>query len=204
MPRGRRRQPGSAVEPQTLIRRFGADALRLGYLLSIHPGSPEIATASESHLKEARRAVQRLNAKVSGLFRLIGLVTSGAAEESHEGPSGSAGGDGLDDAWILERTEAAAAAAREAFAEGRLSDAGRLFTSAVDDFSRYAGAAAQRREPEAMVAIGFTVAEAIRRLDGAFSPVCPYLFDKLGAWTATRAAALAEAARQLQASTADA
>lgn len=197
-----RRQPGSAVEPQTLIRRFGADALRLGYLLSIHPGSPEIATASESHLKEARRAVQRLGAKVSGLYRLIAMVSS---DEGHEGPSSKArpGDEEIDDTWILGRSEVSAAKAREALAEGRLSDAGRLFTGAVDDFGRYAAAAAKSRDPEALVATGATVAEVVRRLDRGFSPVCPYLFDKLAAWTGTRAAALAEAPRKLAASTAE-
>ena len=97
-----------------------------------------------------------------------------------------------------------AAGAREALAEGRLSDAARLFPTVVDDFGRYAGASARDRDPESLVATGTTVAEVIRRLDRGFSPLCPYLFDKLAAWTGTRAASLAEAPRTMAASTAGA
>ncbi len=193
-----RRQPGSAVEPQTLVRRFGADALRLGYLLSINPGSVEIVTAAESHLREARRAVQRLNSKVNGLYRLIGLVFSGVATR---GPGKAADGDGgIDDAWILERAEAHAAAAREAYAERRLADAGRLLTDAIDDFARYAAVAARRRERDALLEVGRTVSEVVRRLAAGFSPVCPYVFEKLVAWSATRLAALEEEPREVAAS----
>ena len=192
-----RRQPGSAVEPQTLVRRFGADALRLGYLLSIHPGSPEVTTASESHLREARRAVQRLNAKVSGLYRLIGMVTSEAEEESHSGGQPPRSGDEeIDDAWILAQADAHTGAALEAYAQSRPAEAGRQFVKAVDDFARYAGAAARRRDPDGLVEVGRTIAEVVRKLDRGFSPVCPYLFDKLRAWTEARSAVLEESPRE--------
>lgn len=186
-----RRQLDGAVEPQTLIRRFGADALRLGYLLALDRSLPEVTTAAESHLREARHAVARLNAKVTGLYRLIGLVAArDPAQEARSRPAGG-GHDGIDDAWILERADAHVAAAHAAYAERRLAEAGRRLIAAIDDFARYAGQAARHRDPEALASVGATVAEAVRRLHAGFSPVCPYVFDKLAAWTAARSAALA-------------
>ena len=80
------------------------------------------------------------------------------------------------------------AAARAAYAERRLAEAGRLLIAAIDDFARYAGWAARHRDRETLASVGATVAEAVRRLHAGFSPVCPYLFDKLAAWTAAQAA----------------
>ena len=183
-----RRQLDGAVEPQTLIRRFGADALRLGYLLALDRSLPEVTTAAESHLREARHAVARLNAKVTGLYRLIGLVAArGPAAESRGEPPGNRTDD-LDDAWILERADAHVAAAHAAYAERRLPEAGRRLIAAIDDFARYAGQAARHRDRETLASVGVTVAEAVRRLHAGFSPVCPYVFDKLAAWTAARSA----------------
>ncbi len=178
------RRLGNVVEPATLIRRFGADALRLGYLLCLHTGPSEVATAAESNLRRARRAVHRLTTKVTGLFRLTGGgLHAGAAEASADGGEAL-----LADDWILARTAAAAAAARAAYADNRLAEVARLLTDAIDDYALYSTVAA-RRPASGRGAFGSTSTAAIGNLNEGFSPVCPYLFDKLVAWTAARAQA---------------
>ena len=166
---------GNAVEPGALIRRFGADALRLGYLLSLHSGPMELATAAESHLKRARRTVHRLNSKVTGLFHM-----------TRHDPGG--GQPSRDDERILARAAAASAAARTAYRERRLGRAGRLLTEVADDFARYAArAAARRRDGGEPGAVRATVRGVVAELAAGFSPVCPYLFEQLSSWTAARA-----------------
>ncbi|MCP3956571.1 MAG: class I tRNA ligase family protein [bacterium] len=172
---------GNAVEPAALIRRFGADALRLGYLLSLHSGSMQLATAAESNLRRARHTVHRLSGKVTGLFHLT------HAEDSDTPPR-------LADAWILERASEAADGARRAYAGHRLGDAAKLLAEAVDDLARFAQIAASRRhDGRGLGSIRSTVTAVVERLAAGFSPVCPYLFEKLVAWTAARAPARAEA-----------
>ncbi|MBI4614377.1 MAG: class I tRNA ligase family protein, partial [Planctomycetes bacterium] len=59
-----RRNLGNVVSPASLVRRFGADALRLGLLLCLSGPDQDAATASETKLREARRMIRRLVAKV--------------------------------------------------------------------------------------------------------------------------------------------
>ncbi|MEM7584422.1 MAG: class I tRNA ligase family protein [Acidobacteriota bacterium] len=170
-------RPGlsNAIEPAALIRRFGADALRLGYLLSLHGGTMNLATAAESHLRRARRTVRRLSSKVTGLFHLTRDATEGGATR-------------FADAWILDRATAASRAARRAYEELRLADAGHLLPPVVDELARYATIAAGRnRRGYDLDSIRATASAVIARLADGFSPVCPYAFEKLGAWTAARA-----------------
>ncbi len=182
---------GNAVEPGALVRRFGADALRLGYLLSLHSGSLDLATASESNLRRGRRTVRRLTAKVTGLFHLT-RHESGRPESR---PGSGSPAPPLADDWILARVSAAAAAARNAYREHRLGAAGRLLAEAVSDLTRYAAVAAGRRgRDRSLVSIRPTVSAAVEQLAAGFSPICPYLFEKLTAWTASRAPARAEGA----------
>ncbi|MEE8524414.1 MAG: class I tRNA ligase family protein [Thermoanaerobaculia bacterium] len=170
-----RRRAGNVVEPRTLIRRFGADALRLGYLLSLHGGTKVKATASESNLRRARRAVHRLNSKVSGLLHLTRDADSG-------------GHLALADEWIVARCARATAEARQAYREHRLAAVAHLLTAVIDDFARYAAVAAGRLHRGAdLGSIRATVAAVISRLADGFSPVCPYIFDKLVSWTREQA-----------------
>jgi valyl-tRNA synthetase/glutamate dehydrogenase/leucine dehydrogenase len=170
-----RRRAANVVEPRTLIRRFGADALRLGYLLSLHGGTKVKATASESNLRRARRAVHRLNSKVSGLLHLTRDAAGGADLV-------------LVDEWILARCDRATAAARQAYREHRMASVAELLTAAIDDFARWAAvAAARQRRGGGLGSIRPTVAAAVARLADGFGPVCPYLFDKLAGWTREQA-----------------
>ena len=177
-----RRQAGTLAEPATLIRRFGADALRLGYLLSINPGTPEVASIAESNLREARRTVQRLSSKISGLDHLIASPPIGEPGGEDDAEAG--------DGWILSRASAASGAALNAYRERRLHDAARLLISTTGELVRWAENAARRRTPEELRTVAETSAEVVRRLARGFGPICPYLFDRLVERTEARVAAL--------------
>lgn len=180
-----RRQVGNVVEPATLVQRFGADALRLGYLLAQNPGAPQVATWAESTLRQGRRAVRLLNAKVSGLDQLLSrLATHG---EGASGGSNAASGRAVD-GWIRAKTERLVEEAHAGYREHRLHRVAHLFLEAVDDFGRYAAVAARRRG-DGLEPLALTVAAVVRRLADGFSPVCPYLLERLAERTADRAAA---------------
>ncbi len=162
-----RRQLGNLAEPVTLVRRFGADALRLGYLLSLNPGSPEVASLAESNLRTARRAVQRLNAKVTGLQRLAGGVEP-RPEALQE----------LDRDFLTrlgERVDEVFAAYRER----RFYDAGQTFVAVVGEVARYTGKAARRRDASGLGATATGLAAMVEELERGFAPIAPYLLEKL-------------------------
>lgn len=166
-----RRRLGRAVEPATLVRRFGADALRLGYLLALGAGTAEAPTLTEAVLRRSRKAIRRLASKVAGLYQLA------------TDPGPQLHGDG----WVVVRARDTAAEARGAFEDNRLAEVGRLFVRAVDDFARYAEVAAERRgRDEGPGAVRAATAAAIAELAQGFSPACPFLFEKLGSWTRAR------------------
>ena len=175
-----RRRSGNAVEPATLIRRFGADALRLGYLLSLH--SDTAATADESHLRRARSTVRRLNGKVSGLFH--------ATRE--QGTAEPIGPPTVADLWILARAGRGACRAQGLLGETRLAEAAHLLCTLVDDVATWSNLAIarQRQGRRDATSIRPTAAGVVARLAEGFEPICPYLFDKLVPWTRDRAHAL--------------
>ena len=165
---------GNVVEPGVLVRRFGADALRLGYLLCLDPGFGETATASESYLRKARKSVRQLTSKMTGLSNMLGAP-------ARVGPPR------LADMWITARCRLLAEGAREAYEENRLDGVALALVSAVDDFAAYANvAAARRRGADDLGAVPSTVSTVVKLLSPTFAPVCPHLFEKLGEWVAEK------------------
>ena len=178
-----RRRLGNAVEPATLVRRYGADALRLGYLLSLQSGDSEVATVSESHLRRARSTIQRLNSKVTGLFH---RTRDAMGDPLAAQPSTL-------DLWLLGRCTQNVQAASRAFDEERLDRAARCFTRAVDELSRYAREIVARleglsggAERTAASAARRTLQSAITVLADGFEPIAPYIFEHLTNWTSRR------------------
>ncbi len=165
---------GNVVQPRTLIRRFGADALRLGYLLCVESGFQEVAAAAESKLRRARKTVHLLLAKLAGLHNLLGEAKPGGEAR----PA---------DRWLIAQTVAAAEAVRKAYEAQHYAKAAVVLIEMIEAFGRYANLVAARKQtgsnPGAAAA---TVAAMIARMATAFSPICPFLFEKVAAWTASR------------------
>ena len=173
-----RRGLGNVVEPGTLVRRFGADALRLGYLLVDDAGSSEVVTLAESHLRRARRAVHSLVSKVTGLFGMV-------REPLHTGPRRP------EDDQIVADCAAAGEAARRAYAEHRYATAAERLVETIEAFARYANSAAERRQASTdLGAVRAATVAAIGEMRTAFSPICPYLFEKLDRWARERCPAV--------------
>ncbi|HEX7317895.1 MAG TPA: class I tRNA ligase family protein [Pyrinomonadaceae bacterium] len=174
---------GNIVQPKTLIRRFGADALRLGYLLCLDQGMQEELVLSEDHLRRARKAVRGLTAKVTGLFNL--RVSPEQVRQTQ-----------LLDSWLLARCGAALEAAKRCYEENSFHEVAELLLDAIKDFRRYVDIVVDRPHD----ANGFskhaevaqvTAAAAIEIMWQAFGPVCPYLFERLARWTQAHAPAAA-------------
>lgn len=161
---------GNVVQPSTLIRRFGADALRLGYLLCVNIGPEKVATASESKLKQARKAIHLFTTKLTGIFHML-------REPWHEGEARPA------DYFLLAQIRVAAEAARKAYEEMHFTAAAHIFVEAIETFSRYANVIAGRRgQGHDLGAVQATVAAVIAQMEMNFSPICPFVFEKIGQW----------------------
>ena len=165
-----RKQLGNVVEPATLVRRFGADALRLGLLLCTGSGRPEVVTLSESELRRARRTLHRLLAQFSGLLR---LSRDAAAPEPSEA-----------DRHVVDQIAAAATEATGAYRDLRLVDAARSLVSAVEELRAF-GRRSARGNAGAGAAPGVhrpTLGELVEHLSRGFAPICPHVFSKLRQW----------------------
>ncbi|MES1245537.1 MAG: class I tRNA ligase family protein [Acidobacteriota bacterium] len=169
-----RRDLGNVVEPATLIRRFGADALRLGFLLALDRGPVETVTLGEGELRRARRAVHLLVSKVTGLYGMVrGPLRTGEPRE--------------EDRTIVTRCAGAARNARISLEEHRYTDAAEQLVGAVEMFAEYANAAAERRHEGAdLGAVRAATFHALQKMRPAFGPLCPYLFERLVRWTSER------------------
>jgi leucine dehydrogenase len=170
-----RKDLGNVVEPATLIRRFGADALRLGFLLALDRGPVESVTLGEGELRRARRAVQSLVSKVTGLYGMVrGPLRTGEPRE--------------EDRTIVERCAGVSRIARTALEEHRYTHAAELLVEAVEIFADYANAAAERRREEGgdLGAVRAATFHVLQQMRPAFGPLCPYLFERLVRWTSER------------------
>jgi len=166
-----RRSFGNAVEPSTLIRRFGADALRLGYLLCLDHGYHQFATLSEGRLRQARKSLRLFVSKLTGLFHIV-------EKESVDGEIRIA------DRWILASSAQTAASARKAYEDHRPIEAAKLLVNMIDDFARYVNIVAKRRlDGSDLGAVRATTVAVVTQMESVFNPICPFLFEKVGQLT---------------------
>jgi valyl-tRNA synthetase len=186
MPRKVRRQmrgdTGNIVQPKTLISRFGADALRLGYMLCLDQGTQEKLLISEAHLRRARKAVQMLTAKVTGLYQMRASPDQDRRRR-------------LLDSWLLARCEVAFESAKSSYEGHRLREVAELLLDVVVDFRRYVDIVVLRSRDSNNFSMHTEVtraatAHAAELMWRAFGPVCPYLFEKLAVWTRERSPAV--------------
>lgn len=165
-----RRALGNVVEPVTLVRRFGADSLRLGYLLCLRQNHIDHVIADEGNLRKARRSVRALAAKSAGIFGLARRLTPGAAEL-----------DG--DRWIVAVAERARDASQAALRQAQFGRAAQLLVDTVDMFAIYSALVADRfRQHLPPGAPAGAAAAALRAMCAGFAPLCPFIFDKIERW----------------------
>jgi leucine dehydrogenase len=149
---------GNVIEPASLIQRFGADALRLWYLLSLSASARTILT--ESHAREARHAIARLNASLSALLPL-GATVAGQSTAA-------------DRAIIAEVTRLAELAIA-AYPRYQFGVAAQRFVEAIDGVAAYA----RLSEPDATASnVRETTARVVRTLAAAFSPIAPFILAR--------------------------
>jgi len=149
---------GNVVEPVTLIQRFGADALRLWYLLALRANDRTSIVLTESHARTARHAVSRMNASLS---YLLSRTSSGGTEPA-------------DDA-VVARVRQLAHEARGSYPKHRYDVAARAFVQAVDAIAVYARIVEDRDNDGG---VGDATARVIRILADDFSPVAPFIVTR--------------------------
>lgn len=157
-----RRSHGNVVEPKTLIRRYGADALRLGALLCMGDLDSRVLTASESNLRRARRAIHRLNAMLTSLTPL---------DSTLEG----SGSSDLLDVWVLLAIQDLGQRANQKVAEKAYDKAAESFIDSIQVLSRYLRL--QERN-EASPQTHRAVNRALTLMKQYFQPLCPFILEK--------------------------
>ncbi|HEX7155180.1 MAG TPA: class I tRNA ligase family protein [Thermoanaerobaculia bacterium] len=151
---------GNVVEPATLVQRFGADALRLWYLLSLRANDRTAVVLTEAHAREARHAIARLNTALSALLPL-GATVAGEMRAS--------------DNEVVESVQKLADDALAAYPRHRYDIAARRFVEAIDRIAAYA----RQVEGEAHASnVRETATRVTRILAGAFSPLCPFILKR--------------------------
>lgn len=163
-----RRRLGNVVEPRALVRRFGADALRLGYLLCA-TDSHEVILLAETQLRYARSVLHGFVAKVAGIAKLL------RSSPPDDAPR-------LADHWIVSKATIGAESASAAYAAGRLTDAAHLLVDTLGAYTRYVNVVVGRRAEAKLGAIRAASLEFLELVAGAFAPICPFMFERLNHW----------------------
>jgi glutamate dehydrogenase/leucine dehydrogenase/methionyl-tRNA synthetase len=148
---------GNVVEPASLVQRFGADALRLWYLLSLRANDRTAVILTEARARDSRHAIARLNAALSSLLPLGSLVPQELSP--------------VDEALIAE-IQYIADEALAAYPRHRFDLVARHFLEAIGRVSAYARV---MEEKSAARYARPTATRVIRILDSAFSPLCPFI-----------------------------
>jgi leucine dehydrogenase len=158
-----RRSHGNVVEPKTLIRRYGADALRLGTLLCLKDADSRTLTVAESNLRRARRAIHRLNAMVSGLptkaFDKIESIDKDLA-----------------DVWLLAALQDCGQEAESALEARRYDVSADQFIESIRILGRYLRLKSQDVNSGSTLGI---INQALALLKHYFQPLCPFILEKL-------------------------
>jgi len=157
---------GNVIEPVTLIRRFGADALRLGYVLSLRSHASDVMLLSEDRLRLARGTLRRLVSKVTGLFHLV-------RSPSQAGPPRAL------DHWLLYESQNLAEDLQPHYLNNELVTVAEELISHCEQLVRYVNTVIQRREEADFGAARTTVLLYLQRLQATFAPLCPFVFESL-------------------------
>ena len=159
-----RRRVGNTVEPTTLVQRFGADALRLWYLLALRPGAPRTVLREELGAA-ARQQVHRLNVVLSFLL------------ESTREERGIARPHKVDSV-IVAKVRELANVARAAYPKHAYERAARAFLEAVERIAKYAKWASDGDTVRDRAATRATLVPIIQELERGFSPICPFILGQ--------------------------
>ncbi len=164
---------GNVIEPRALIRRFGADTLRLAYGLSLHSHSPEIMLFSGDRLRQARRLLHRLSAKVTGLFN---LAREAGTVQLHP----------LDH-WMLGQVQPLPDVMSIAYEHNRISDVAEQLVQHTEALIQYINTVVvTRRDSGDFGSARATTARVLAVYHKTFGPLCPFIFEKLQHWTRAR------------------
>ena len=151
---------GNIVEPATLVQRFGADALRLWYLLSLRANDRAAVVLTEAHARDARHAIARLNASLSSLLPL----------------GAPAAKDGQADESVIAAIQKLADDARVAYPKRRFDIVAKRFVDAVDRIAEYSRANPTDGGHE-------TATRVVGILHDAFAPICPFILERFAEQT---------------------
>lgn len=165
---------GNVREPITLIRRYGADALRLGYVLALETHAPDVILLSEDRLRLARRSLNRLVTKITGLFNLV-------RREEQAGPPR------LLDHWMLYDLQHIQHDMECHYLANDFAAVGQTLVQICENIVQYINTVIviRRQQPD-FGAVRTTLLALLEQMQRIFSPICPFTFESLQSWMALR------------------
>lgn len=164
---------GNVVEPVTLIRRFGADTLRLAYLLALGNGYQQQVTASQDHINLAKSSLNRLVTKLTNISNLIKKYPKGEINEI--------------DTKVMEACDKICEETRKAYHEVRFHDVAKNLIEMNERFTDYCNQIADQCHTNSNSGNAQeTLKILICKMKEVFSPVCPYQYEKLLRWLESR------------------
>ncbi|RYY00667.1 hypothetical protein EON78_00495 [bacterium] len=160
---------GNVVEPVTLIRRFGADTLRLAYLLSLGHGYQMQVTASQDHINQAKSSLTRIVTKITNIVNVIKKYPKGEATQI--------------DKNVLDFCDKICEETRRAYHEVRFHDAAKFLIEMNENFAAYCNEIAENCHANGNSGDAQEVLKTLMsKMQEVFSPICPYQYEKLSKW----------------------
>ncbi len=160
---------GNVIEPVTLIRRFGADSLRLAYLLSLGNGFQQQVTASQDHFNLAKNSLHKFVTKLTNIMNILKKQNTSSQTQN--------------DLDIIEKCNKICDITTQAYHDNRLGDAAKYLVEMNDYFVKYCNNVAEYYHETNNSGQAFeTLDYIIKKMKDVFSPICPYQFEKLSSW----------------------
>ena len=168
-----RYRQGNVIQPTTLIRRYGADAVRLAYALSLNQRSHESMLISEDRSRLARRSLSRLVNKVTGLFQRVRYEQAGPAKAL--------------DHWVVYGLQDFATQIEADYMSNQLNNVAESLIQHSENLIHYINTAMQTRRDESNFgAVRSVIIQTLSKFQLAYGPLCPFIFKRLVYWTQQR------------------
>jgi valyl-tRNA synthetase len=162
---------GNVVEPITLIKRFGADSIRLAYLLCLNDNFQQEVTFSQDRFNQANQALYRFVSKLTNIVHFIKKVHSENFEETSF------------DKDILEKIESISENVKDYYMHNRFYSSAKTLVNTIEDFTDYCNkVVANYNTSNSIGNAKETIIQVLSQMKTLFSPICPYHFDKLELW----------------------
>lgn len=162
---------GNVVEPADLIKRFGADTLRLAYLLCLSDDYQQDITFSQDKFNYAQQMLYKMDSKITNIVSMIkkaDIKDSNTTERDQE---------------IIKILDSISEEVKWNYANSKFLGSAKYLTVMIEYLTDYCNKVAQDyKETNSIGSARATLQELMEKMKAVFEPICPYHFEKLDRW----------------------